>query len=75
MRLKNHIKRASLVGVLLLTLTGCADRFRYPCQDPANAKTTECQCEQEPRTKNKALGAIESAMTTTTLKEILGFDC
>ena len=67
--------------VTLLTLTisamtaACADRFRYPCQDPANTNKTECQCEQNPRTKNKALGAIESAMTTTTLKEILGFDC
>ena len=69
------MKRLALVAVLLVALTGCADSFRYPCQDPAKAKTTECQCEQEPRTKNKALGAIESAMTTTTLKEILGFDC
>jgi hypothetical protein len=69
------MKHAVLVGVLLLALTGCADRFRYPCQDPANAKTTECQCEQGTRTKNKALNAIESAMTTTTLKEIVGFDC
>ena len=69
------MKRLALVGVLLLALTGCADSFRYPCQDPANAKTTECQCEQGTRTKNKALNAIESAMTTTTLKEIVGFDC
>jgi len=69
------MKRALLVCILLIALTGCADRFRYPCQDPAKANTTECQCEQQPRTKNKALGAIESAMTTTTLKEILGFDC
>ena len=61
--------------VVLAPLVGCADRFRYPCQDPANTNKTECQCEQGTRTKNKALGAIESAMTTTTLKEILGFDC
>lgn len=69
------MKRAVLVGVLLIALTGCADRFRYSCQDPAKSNTTECQCEQQTRTKNKALGAIESAMTTTTLKEIVGFDC
>jgi hypothetical protein len=62
-------------GATLVALTGCADRFRYPCQDPANTNKTECQCEQGTRTKNKALGAVESAMTTTTLKEILGFDC
>jgi len=58
-----------------LALSSCADRFRYPCQDPANANKQECQCNQEPRTKNKALGAVESAITTTTLKELLGFDC
>ena len=69
------MKRAVLVGVLLMALTGCADRFRYPCQDPANTNKTECQCEQGTRTKNKALGAIESAMTTSTLKEIVGLDC
>jgi hypothetical protein len=69
------MKRLLLISATLITLTGCADRFRYPCQDPANTNKTECQCEQNPRTKNKALGAVESAMTTTTLKEILGFDC
>jgi hypothetical protein len=69
------MKRALLVGVLLMALTGCADRYRYACQDPDNANKTECQCEQGTRTKNKALGAIESAMTTSTLKEIVGLDC
>jgi len=69
------MKRLVLVGVLLVAITGCADRFRYSCQDPANTNKSECQCEQGTRTKNKALGAIESAMTTTTLKEIVGFDC
>jgi len=69
------MKRLALVSVLLMALTGCADRFRYSCQDPANTNKSECQCEQGTRTKNKALGAIESAMTTTTLKEIVGFDC
>jgi len=70
--------KKSLICLSLLTclsLSACSDRFRYPCQDPANTNKQECQCEQQPRTKNKALGAIESAMTTTTLKEILGFDC
>ena len=69
------MRRVALVGVLLVALTGCADRFRYSCQDPANTNKSECQCEQGTRTKNKALGAIESAMTTSTLKEIVGFDC
>ena len=69
------MKRLVLVGVLLVAITGCAHRFRYSCQDPANTNKSECQCEQGTRTKNKALGAIESAITTTTLKEIVGFDC
>jgi hypothetical protein len=71
MKLRNSL----VLLVFLASLTACADRFRYPCQDPANTNKTECQCEQGTRTKNKALGAVESAMTTTTLKEILGFDC
>ena len=69
------MRKSLILLMFLLPLTACADRFRYPCQDPANTNKTECQCNQEPRTKNKALGAVESAITTTTLKEILGFDC
>jgi hypothetical protein len=69
------MKRLLLCSVTLMALTGCGDRYRYPCQDPANANTTQCQCEQEPRTKNKALGAIESGVTTTTIRQLRGFDC
>jgi len=73
--MRKKLSSLALVSVLLFALTGCADRFRYSCQDPANTNKSECQCEQGTRTKNKALGAIESTMTTTTLKEIVGFDC
>lgn len=69
------MKKAFVLLVFLASLTACSDRFRYPCQDPANTNKTECSCNHETRTKNKALGAIESTMTTTTLKEIVGFDC
>jgi len=69
------MQKVLVILVFLIPLTACSDRFRYPCQDPANTNKTECQCNQEPRTKNKALGAIETGITTTTLKEILGFDC
>ena len=69
------MQKSLILLVFLGSLTACSDKFRYPCQDPANAKKQECQCDQEPRTKNKALGAIESGITTTTLKELLGFDC
>jgi hypothetical protein len=68
-------KHYALLSLTVLALASCSDRFRYPCQDPANSYKAECQCDQEPRTKNKALNGIESGITTTTTKKILGFDC
>ena len=32
-----------LTLVVLMTLVGCQDRFRYPCQDPANWNDAQCQ--------------------------------
>jgi hypothetical protein len=35
----------ALVGPLMVLLSSCAvpqDRYRYPCQDPANWKNAEC---------------------------------
>ena len=35
----------ALSGLLMLLLSGCSvpqDRYRYPCQDPANWKNAEC---------------------------------
>jgi hypothetical protein len=31
------------LSVLLVVLTGCDDRYRYPCQDPNNWQNTECK--------------------------------
>ena len=59
----------------LLALSACGDAYRYPCQNPAKANTPECSCTQTPRTKNKALGAVETGATTTTIHRLLGFDC
>lgn len=28
--------------LLLIMLSGCQDRYRYPCQDPNNAHLEEC---------------------------------
>lgn len=56
-------------------LAACGDAYRYPCQNPAKANTPECSCTQEPRTKNKALGAVETGATTTTIHRLLGYDC
>lgn len=35
---------AGMASVLLFSLTGCKnlERYRYPCQDPANWKNAEC---------------------------------
>jgi hypothetical protein len=32
-----------VLSVFLVLLTGCEDRFRYPCQNPANWNNTECK--------------------------------
>ena len=29
--------------MVCIMLTACEDRFRYPCQDPANWELTECK--------------------------------
>ena len=31
------------VGILCGLLTGCDDRFRYPCQNPTNWNNAECK--------------------------------
>lgn len=70
--------KATLTLLALSALAGaCSDAYRYPCQDPTKANTAECSCTNPdaPRTKNKALGAIESGATTTTLRLLAGFDC
>lgn len=35
--------RKIITLVALLCLAGCSDRFRYPCQDPANWENAECK--------------------------------
>ena len=69
-------RKTLIIGLLSAAmLAACSDAYRYPCQDPAKANSAECSCENSPRTKNKALGALESQATTTTLRLLVGFDC
>jgi len=35
--------RVVFLFVIVWVLFGCQDRFRYPCQDPANWQTERCQ--------------------------------
>lgn len=42
--------KAVMLALSLLLIAGCEDHYRYPCQDPANWNTEECQrprCEAE----------------------------
>ena len=32
-----------ILSVLLVLITGCDDRYRYPCQDPKNWQNEECK--------------------------------
>ena len=32
-----------LILFVLLTVVGCEDRFRYPCQDPVNWEKAQCK--------------------------------
>jgi hypothetical protein len=69
-------RKTLIIGLLSSALlAACSDAYRYPCQDPSKANSIECSCDQTPRTKNKALGAVESQATTTTIRLLVGFDC
>ena len=35
--------KTTITLIALLCLAGCSDRFRYPCQDPANWNSAQCQ--------------------------------
>lgn len=69
--------KAVMLTLSLLLLAGCEDRYRYPCQDPANWNNEECkrpQCEVDglcpDQLWNKEVdntqGKIEAAEDTTT---------
>lgn len=68
-----------LITIALLCLAGCSDRFRYPCQDPANWNSPQCQkpqCEVN-RTCPDLLVKSEKRMSTPAAKptEIKKGDC
>ena len=35
--------KSLLVLMTILCLTGCEDRYRYPCQDPKNWNSEDCK--------------------------------
>jgi hypothetical protein len=38
-----NLRSIALIFLALAWLSGCEDRFRYPCMDKANWKKQECQ--------------------------------
>ena len=38
-----NLSEILVMSVLLVALTGCDDRYRYPCQDPLNWENAECK--------------------------------
>jgi hypothetical protein len=49
-----------LIITLMIVLTGCEDRYRYPCQDPANWDSAEC---------NPPICTASGTCTADTLKQ------
>jgi hypothetical protein len=37
------MNRFAILILMAVTLTACDDRFRYPCQNPANWDAAECK--------------------------------
>lgn len=51
--------KAVMLALSLLLVAGCEDHYRYPCQDPANWNSEECQrpvCEAEGICPDQLLG-------------------
>jgi hypothetical protein len=51
--------KAVMLALSLLLVAGCSDHYRYPCQDPANWNSEECQrpqCEAEGICPDQLLG-------------------
>ena len=40
---KMNVYEIWFLSVALVLLTGCEDRYRYPCQDPLNWQNAECK--------------------------------
>ena len=60
----------ALSGLLMLSLTGCdsLNRYRYPCQDPANWEKAECNppiCEATGTCTKDVIGKLSTTTTET----------
>ena len=60
------------IFLIALSLTGCSDFYRYPCQDPANKDNPECNrpiCEAEGMCYDMLNGLPPPAATTVVEEE------
>jgi hypothetical protein len=65
-----RITTIALSGLLMLSLTGCEslNRYRYPCQDPANWEKAECNppiCEATGTCTKDVIGKLSTTTTET----------
>ena len=70
------MKRFSLVLIPILALASCGydGKYRYPCQDPENWESTECQppiCKVDGACTETLLGWDPNAVTETTIEETI----
>jgi hypothetical protein len=70
------MKRFSLVLISVLALASCGydGKYRYPCQDPENWESTECQppvCKVDGACTETLLGWDPNAVTETTTEETI----
>jgi hypothetical protein len=68
------MKRLSLVFLSILALASCGydGKYRYPCQDPENWESSECQppvCKVDGACTETLLGWDPNAATETTIEE------
>jgi hypothetical protein len=59
------MKKIVFLLALSFTLVGCEERYRYPCQDPANKDNPECNrplCESDGFCYDKLNGIEEQAV-------------
>jgi hypothetical protein len=62
------MKKLIALTILTVTLVGCEERYRYPCQDPANWTKDECyhpKCEVDGQCRDDLTGGVSEKVLGT----------
>lgn len=62
------MKKLIALAILTASLAGCEERYRYPCQDPANWTKEECRrpkCEVDGQCRDDLTGGISEKVLGT----------